>query len=295
MNKRMRHIAALGLALLLGATGCADDEPQEAPDPVKSCGTAERHSFLISTLGFTRVDAETGTVPGFNVDGVVSDKTDEASCFKPDFMSPTGESGIDNQLAALIPDVEKVLGDAVDGLVQGAINNGALLIVMDVDGADNLYDDDCVDIQVRTVKGHPVLGTDGVIEAFQTFDPDPAAEVSRATGGRIRNGVLTIGPFELAIPIAIFDVAFTIHVHNALVSLNVGAEDGIRKDGILGGGVVPDEIIDGVKDGAGVDQYVPVLTLVLNGSTDLAKNSEGTCEQVSAGLKVTAVEAFVRD
>jgi hypothetical protein len=288
-------LAAGALALSLWTSGCHDDQQLEAPAPVEDCGTGERRSFLISTLGFTRIDKETGTVPGFNIDGVVSDKTDDTSCFKPDFKSPDGEPGIDNQLAALIPDVEAILGDAVDGLVQSAINNGALLILIDVDGAQDLRNDDCVDITVRTVTGNPVLGTDGVIEAYQTFDPDPEALISHGAGGKIDNGMLTIGPFELAIPIAIFDVAFTINVHGALLRLQVSAEDGVLKSGILGGGVVPQQIVDGVAPGAGVDQYLPVISLALNGSTDLAQDADGKCQHVSAGLAITAVEAFVRE
>lgn len=288
-------ILAAAAALSLYTIGCADDRETEAASPVESCGAGARRSFLISTLGFTRVDPETGTTPGFDLDGVVSDGTDKASCYKKDFTTPEGEKGIDNQLAALIPDVEAILGDAVDGLVQGAINNGALLILVDVDRAANLQNDDCADVQVRTVTGHPILGTDGVIEAYQTFDPDPEAEVSRATGGRIEDGVLTVGPFELAVPIAIFDVAFTIHVHDALLRLRVSAEDGAIKEGVLGGGIVPQEVLDGVGQGAGVDKYIPVLSVVLNGSTDLAVDSEGTCQQVSAALGLTVVEAFVRE
>ncbi|MBK8258494.1 MAG: hypothetical protein IPK82_38275 [Polyangiaceae bacterium] len=298
MLKKLRYVAALGMlaASLAPIGGCTDEEPppETSTAPVSQCGGGAPKSFLISTLGFTRIDETTGKVKGFNLDGVVSDGTDEASCFKKDFVSFSGEKGVDNQLASLIPDVEAILGDAVDGLIQGAINNGGLLIFLTVERADNLQNDDCVDLTVTTVLGKPTLGTNGVIEAYQTFDPDPEGEVSHATGGKIVNGELTIGPFELAIPIAIFDVAFTIHVHDALFKLKLTGEDGVAKEGLLGGGVVPQEILDGVAPGAGVDQYIPVLTLVLNGSTDLEIDEEGTCQQVSAALQITAVEAFLR-
>jgi len=147
---------------------------------------------------------------------------------------------------------------------------------------------------VGLAKGKPSLGTDGVIEAYQTFDRDTAGEVSRAESGQIEDGVLTIGPFELAIPIAIFDVAFTIHVHDALFRLTVDAEDGTLKQGLLGGGIVPQEILDGVKEGAGVAQYLPVLSIVLNQSVDLAPDEGGTCQHISVALQISAVEAFVR-
>lgn len=286
--------AACLLALAALALGCADPETMP-PDTTRHCGVAEPRAFVISKLAFTRVDPEKGTAPGFDVDGVVSDGTDPASCMKKDFVGPLGEKGVDNQLAALIPDVEKILGNAVDGLIQGAIDNGDLLILAEVNGAQSLENDDCVDLTIKIGEGKPTLGTDGVIEAYQTFDVDPAGEVSHGTGGKIEAGVLTIGPFELAIPIAIFDVAFTLHVHDALFRLRVSGEDGTPNEGFLGGGVVPQEILDGVGQGAGVDKYIPVLTIVLNGSADLAVNADGTCTQVSAALGITATEAFIRE
>jgi len=293
---RKTLFAALSAASLL-AVGCTDLEPLAVPAPqaeASACGSGEPQSFVISTLGFTRVDMKTGTVPGFDVDGVVSDGTDEGSCFKKDYRSPGGQVGIDNQLAGLIPDIEKVLGNAVDGLIQGAINNGDLLILLQVDAAKNLENDPCVNLTVQIGKGKPTLGTDGVIEGYQTYDIDPAGEVSHATKGKIENGELTIGPFELAIPIAIFDVAFTVHVHDALFRFTTSAEDGVIKGGVLGGGIVPQEILDGVAPGAGVDKYIPVLTVVLKGATDLKPDDTGTCQQLSAALQITAVNAFIR-
>ncbi len=287
--------APLGLSLF--ALGCTDldSAPSDGTTVGPSCAPTKPRAFVISTLGFTRVDTMNGTAPGFDLDGVVSDGTDPASCLKKDFLGPDGAKGVDNQLASLIPDVEKILGNAVDGLIQGAINNGDLLILLEVDGAKSMQDASCADLTVKLGRGKPTLGTDGVIEAYQTFDVDGGGEVSHGTLGKIEDGVLTVGPFELAIPIAIFDVAFTIHVHDALFRLTVDAEDGILKGGFVGGGVVPQEILDGVKDGAGVDKYIPVLTLVLNNSTDLKPDAEGTCTQLSAALQITAVEAFLRE
>jgi len=279
---------------LFALPGCADVESAGYVAP-QACGGGKTRSFVIATLGFTRVDEATGKTPGFDVDGVVSDGTDPGSCLKKDFVGPDGEIGVDNQLAVFVPELEKILGDAVDGLVQGAINNGDLLIMLNVHGAGSMQDDSCVDLSVVLGNGKPTLGTDGAIEAYQTFDLDRQGEVSLARGGKIEGGVLTIGPFELAIPIAIFDVSFTVHVHDALVRLTVDAEDGTIKEGILGGGIVPQEVIDGVKVGAGVAQYTGILSVVLNQNADLRPDPEGTCQQISAAFKISAVEAFVRE
>lgn len=292
----MRRLTMAAVAAMsLFVVGCADEETGTTA-PALGCesGTGEARSFLVSTLAFTRVDATTGRTPGFDVDGVVSSGKDAGSCFKEDFLDPHGEEGVDNQIAVFVPELEALLGDAVDGLVQGAINNGDLLIVLNVTGADSMGADDCVDLTVHTATGKPTLGTNGVIEAYQTFDRDAEGELSEAKSGRIEGGVLTAGPFELAIPIAIFDVAFTIHIHDARLRVTVDAEDGTLKQGVLGGGIVPDEVIAGVEQGAGVKQYSSLLSVVLKQSADLAPDAEGTCQQVSSAFQISAVEAFVR-
>lgn len=289
----MRSFLAALAALSLFAIGCTDLETGDTT-PAHDCGPGKTRSYLISTLAFTRIDEATGQAPGFDVDGVVSTGEDAGSCFKKDFVGEGGETGIDNQIAVFVPELEKLLGNAVDGLVQGAINNGDLLIMLNVDGAESVQDDECVDLTVELANGKPTLGTDGVIEAYQTFDFDTQGEISHAISGKIEDRELTIGPFELAIPIAIFDVAFTVHVHRALIRFAVDAEDGTLKSGYVGGGIVPQEIIDGVNEGAGVAQYTPLLSIVLNQSADLEPDADGVCQQISIALAITAVEAFVR-
>lgn len=293
LSPRPSFLAPLAAVALLSA-GCADEETGAAA-AAQTCGPGKTQTFVVSTLAFTRVDAETGRAPGFDLDGVISDGNDEGSCFKKDFTSPEGQEGIDNQIATFVPELEAILGDAVDGLVQGAINNGELLIMLQVDGVQDLQNDECVDLRVSLGEGTPSLGTTGIIEAYQTFDPDPSGEVSVGRRGKIEGGELTIGPFDLAVPIAIFDVAFTMHVYDAYLRLTVDAEDGTLKGGHLGGGIIPQEVLDGVKDGGGVAQYLPILSVVLNQSTDLAPDAEGTCQQVSVALQLSAVEAFLRE
>jgi hypothetical protein len=139
----------------------------------------------------------------------------------------------------------------------------------------------------------PALGTDGVIEAYQTFERDPKAERSYAEGGRIEGGVMKAGPFELAIPIAIFDVAFTLHVHGAMFRFTI--DEDRKMHGQFGGGIEVAELIDGVKDGAGLDDIIPAVQLALNAAADLAPDENAHCTQVSATLAFDAVPAFIRE
>lgn len=275
------------ISLFLG--GCSGGEPESiAP----ACGDGEVKTAIVSSLGFTRL-ADDGSAPGFDIDGQVSDGSDAESCFKADLVDAEGRKGVDNQLAVLLPDIEAILGDAVDGLIQGAIQNGDLMILLSLDGAGDMRESKCVDTTFEIGQGTPTIGTDGVIEAYQTFELKPDTEVSEAPSGRIAKSTMEAGPFELALPIAIFDVSFVLHIHQAQMRFAIDEEG--KYTGYIGGGVVIQELLDGVQEGAGVDKYIPVMNLVLGGAADLGRDeAENKCKQVSAALSFEAVPAFVR-
>lgn len=269
--------------------GCGPDDPPG--DPI--CDSAEVKGAVVTKFAFTKV-ADGGIAPGFNLDGLVSDGTDFATCGKVDFTSPDGTPGIDNQLAQLIPTVQDIVKNPVDGLIQSSINDGQLIILTELIGVDDMANDPEVGVRVQVgLKQRPSIGTDGQIEAYQTFTPDPAAELSQTSRGRIEGGALVTDPFPLAIPIAIFDVAFTIHVQNARFRMVID-EDG-KMHGFLGGGIFPHEIVDGVKNGAGLSDMIPLVQVALDAATDLAKNEEThDCDQFSAALEINSTPAFVR-
>lgn len=281
---------ALALAAATLFVGCGGEE---AAPPVSSCATGETLGGIVTKLAFTRA-ADADHAPGFDLDGRVSDGSDSLSCGKKDFVDAEGRTGIDNQLAPLVPEVEKLVGNAVDGLIQGSINDGQLVILMEMGNVDDPMNDDCVDFSVQIgEKRRPNLGTDGVIEAYQTFTPDATADLSHVEGAKIENGVFTTGPFPLSIPLAIFDVAFTIHVQEARFRFTIDDEG--QMHGYLGGGILPQEILDGVGQGAGTDDLIPQIKVALDANTDLAFNEDtGKCEQLSATLEFSGVPAFVR-
>jgi hypothetical protein len=286
------RLAALALALL--ACSCEGGEAtfvgHPAPVAVDSCASSKTHAALLTSLVFAR-ETSPGVTEGFDLDNEVSQGTEDASCRHKDFVDPEGRQGIDNQLAALIPVVESVVGNAVDGLLQGSINDGQLLLMLEMDHSENMTSDPCVDLAVQIARGKPSLGTDGVVEAYQTFELDPNAPrgVGRAA---IENGVLTAGPMEIAIPLKIFDVSFTLHVHGARFRYTIDDEGQIS--GVFGGGIVVDELLAGVSQGAGVDRIIGGIRLALNASADLAPDADGKCRQLSATIHFTATPAFVR-
>lgn len=286
---RRRLLAMAGVALLASTPACEDTEGVLTPAVAgKTCSGVTR-SAVVTKLAFTREEPK-GVAPGFDLDGQVSTGNDDLSCRKRDFTDPEGRTGIDNQLASLLPEVEALVGDAVDGLVQGAINDGLLLIALDFEGLDDLQNDDCFGLSVGLAQGKPALGTDGVIEGFQTFTSRTDTRPSKGTQGRIENGLMTIGPMNVQIPLKLFDVSFTLKIYDAYFRFRVD-EDGFL-DGYLGGGLVPDELIDGIKDGAGLDDIIPIVRTVLKTSADLKPDAEGACQQLSLAITVKAAPAF---
>src|SRR5690606_32862511 len=84
--------------------------------------------FVIDTMRFA-TEREPGVANGFDLDGVVSDGSDPASCGHADYTSPEGEPGIDNTLASLVPLFELAGIGAAEGLIQNTIVEGGILLM----------------------------------------------------------------------------------------------------------------------------------------------------------------------
>lgn len=287
--KNKRSCCGLFFLAIATLSGCA---PDEFSAEELACTTGEKYVTVLTSLAFTI--AENNVAPGFNLDNRVSDGSDTLSCGKEDFVDPDGVPGIDNRLATLIPVIKAQVGDAVDGLVQGAINDGELVILTELENVDDLTNDSCVNVGIQIgKKKRPNLGTDGVIEAYQTFDADTSVPRSYVARASIKNGVLSTSSFPVVVPIAIFDVAFVIHLENAQMRFSIDEEG--KTQGYLGGGMLPQEIIDGVAEGAGVDQYLPAIKVAMEANTDMAYNEEtGKCERFSGALAFSGTPAFIR-
>jgi hypothetical protein len=278
--------------LLACGVSCALKTNEQAE---KICrGDESKHqAYVLTALTFTRENPK-GVTPGFDLDGRVTSVPDDPGCGKTDLVDPQGNPGIDNQLALLVPEIEKRVGNAIDGIIQGAINDGRLLIALDLQHLEDQTNDDCVDMKVELAQGSPTLGTDGVVEAWQTFDlRQVGQQTSFGRAGKISNRTFEIGPFPLRIPIAIFDVSFMVFIRDAHMKFTIDEEGNV--EGLLGGGVSIDEIAEGVKNGAGLADLIPQIKFIGQASADLGYDPvEGKCSLVSAALAFKARPAFLR-
>lgn len=219
----MTHLAAsFGFACSVAsfAVACGGNPP--TPPRASTARTS-----VVTTLGFI-LHSPDGTIEGFDVDGATSTGlfTDGTGCGLADQFDSTCHAGIDNNLAPTFESIVELTGDAVDGLLRMAINDGSLLIIFRLEGVDDPWNDPDVTVRLYKGTGRPQLATTGRIAPSQTFEVDPWTPSTEGPG-RIENGVFYGGPFEAVIPLKIFGVSSNIRLHNALVRGRFqGDEDG---------------------------------------------------------------------
>lgn len=276
-------VGAGALAIVAGLGGCV----ASAPAPNAVCASAPRETWIVRELMFVR--AEGRVAGGFDLDA-----RQGGTCGIRDFVAPDGTLGIDNQLAALLPLVEAQVGGLrLDSLVQNAINNGQILLAIELEGIDDDADDGCVAMRLRRLSGTPLLGTDGFLLAGQTLYPDPTAPESLAEGGTIAGGVITAGPVDVALPVAILNANFVLDVDDARFRAEIDEEAGTMT-AMIGGGVTTAQLIDIVMNTEGIPTDVIELAMaLLTDNADLAPDASGACQQFSAVMELHAVRGFV--
>ncbi len=277
------------LALCAALAGCGDDAPP--PEPQR-CPVVKREATLvIARLGFVRGDPmRDGVSDGLDLDDHDSTVGDAVGCGRPDFIAPDGRRGVDNQLARLLPAVDQLTGGALDGLIQGAINNGQLLVALTLEDLDDRCNDPDVTLVVRRVQGAPLVGADNLLDPGQTFDLTRAEPVTRARG-RVTDGLLTVAPTRIPLPVAVLDARFVLNFYSARARIRLLADG--NAEGILGGGVSVREF-GAETERFGIDPPVrDVIRTTMRLTADLAPDESGACQHLSAAVAIVARSAFV--
>ena len=292
----MRRVFVCWLGVLTLLMSCGET----APDGNTDVGSVDSmlpsqglRSMVVvfDTLGFTEEESDT-VAPGFNLDGVVSDSDDANTCGHADYVSPDGTPGIDNQLASVVPLFALVGLTAAEGLLQSIIEEGGLLMMVQLDGVDDPVNDDEVTLLFRTGFGSPLLGTDGKVLSGQTFTLHPESPDSQAETAHIENGVLHAGPLTARIPLLVFGMTYELTFQNTRIRATM-TEDGGMLDGLLGGSVSIDELYAIGETAAQDDPSVLAgIQAVVTGSGDMAPDAEGQCQQISGAFAFSGVSAF---
>ncbi len=290
----MRRLLPL---LMVAMLGCGSDEPESTTSrgdelDENECGVLDKtpEAYVVRKLVFTGANA--GVSQGLDLDGRVSDRSDDLSCNQIDFVDPDGNEGIDNQFALLVPALDAVTGggESVDALIQRTINSGNVLLTIETQRNESWDSDPCVEVTVARATGSPLVGADGFLEIGQTLDRDldaPSAYVAEAT---ITDGALLAGPIDLNLPLTVdaFDLVLTIR--NAYIRVEK-VEDGLVR-GIISGGVVVEEIVEQISEIGASSEVLDVAATVMKNSADLNPNDAGVCQDLSATFEIEASSVF---
>ncbi|MDP3277018.1 MAG: hypothetical protein Q8Q09_17635 [Deltaproteobacteria bacterium] len=299
----MRLIPAIcAVFALMVSAGCApmvpppaDAGPIEASvdaSPSRCRPLSSRMSFVLARIGFVREDPmRAGVADGYDLDNRVSMEGDVRTCRHGDLVSPDGHMGIDNQLASLIPSVDRMTGGALDGAIQAAINNGQMLVVLRVEGIDDLCEDSEVRVSVVRVSGMPFVGSDQLVDSGQTFDLMRTAPMTHTTG-RITGGTLELGPVDLPLPVAVLDAQFVIMFYGARLRVSI-APDGADGQGVIGGGISLAEFMSILSTLTIPNDLRTTVNGALTLFADLDRDAMGKCQRISGALRITTRPAFV--
>lgn len=275
------------LSLLLACAG----GPADTGAAVGWCdGQGDTVVGVVSSLWFAR-PSEDGVCEGFDLDGEVSTTGGASGCGIGDYVNPEGVPGIDNGFAALLPVLEATEAAAVEGLIQDSIERGELLILFELRDVDHPTDDPCVDVAVHRGMGEVALGTDGVIEAWQTFDVDTSLPGVSVGAVPMVDGRLDVGPIDLDFPANVLGVDLLFPMRDGMVRID-RQEDGTFT-GIIAGGLDVEYLLAVASEENVDSELVGLMSSLLAITSDLDPKGDGSCDRIAITFTHTAQPAFL--
>jgi hypothetical protein len=276
-------------------------EPKRAVPPSTVCDAGDTHLYVIHVLAFAVTSAETGQTPGFNLDlhNTIADGNtgcghmDRRFDIDQNGVVEEEEFGVDNQLVEL--------GSLLDGFLdlQGSVNAGDLLLLVEVSNVENLVNDPCVDVALllASVPAGSILEHDaeGRLAPGQAFEIDPSSydefgSPRMAAKGLIEGGRAYVGPMQLELLFPVEEGQSTWPLDEAQLAFNMAA--GHLGVGILGGGLHVDDLLTSVG-GLLPDDFPPeTVRSFLEPLMDLNPDANNAnCDSVSMAFSFAAVGA----
>ena len=274
-------------------------------------GEGERVVFVVDELIMLiepepATDADVaGVIEGFDIDGFDGRAPgDDNVCRaqdQTDFMTPTGERGVDNGfagggLAGLVGLLAEQDGDSAEifeGLLQGGVTGGTLLVLLEIEGIHSFENDSDVTLTVHLGQPFDVgVGTDGRLLSGQSFDIREGTEPVRVNA-RIRDRILYAEGVDMLLSGSILDVEFDVPVELGQIALEFNENGTVT--GTLGGGVPWQTIADVIPRIGGAGQFATIGARILSGLADIMDFETGECRLISAGIRVHGVPAFIFD
>ena len=245
------------------------------------------HANIMRTFLMTQPD-ENGRVPGFNLDNEVTEEGDEASCREGDFVDAEGRTGIDNQLADLWAVVEPLVGEATEALIQGAVNEGRIAIVLELEDVDDLENDDDVTLHFYRGRIQPDIGNLGLIAPDQTVYFDKEFPHTIVENLSIVDGVIEAGPTVINLPIDILDAFFVVRMEQARIRIKINSDGSF--EGVFGGVVDLVNIFDELLQ-TNASQEAQLVKPIFFNYADMNKGPNG-CTHASTAFQFEGTTAF---
>ncbi len=281
MNRSLTMMAALVLT-----SACT---PEDGRWYMPDGGWLEADAHTNVVREFEIAVAEDGMAPGFDLDQRLSEDGDLESCGHGDLIGHNGGEGVDNQLAKIWETVYPVIGPAVEALMQGSINEGRFLMMIELSGVDDLYNDDDITLKIYTGLGDPTLGTFDLIAPDQTFYVDDTRAVSVVENVAIVDGKVTAGPVDFEVPVNVLELNFSLPVRSGMIEFEI--DDYGTFSGVLGGAVSVSGFLDRLTIGNG-GREAAMVRPVFETNADMGKVGE-ECDLFSTGFTFDATTAFV--
>ena len=319
MNRLNSPTLLVSVCLSLASLGCGSGDASGAAGGNRGTGGAggAAGSSLLPGLGFVAssfgfyypADPDT-SLDGFNLDDRVSssDSPAAAECVHDDFIGPNDEPGIDYGFLDIIrndemrEDGKYVFGgfreeQIVDGVISGAVKNGSMTILLQVQGLDDPQNDEDVRVQIFGSEDSPALGTDNSVLSGATLSIHPDARYhSGEVPGAVVDGVLIAGPIDLLFPVDIMIVRDEMLIHDSWLRIELG-------DGTFEGTVSGYWDVANIRDIIGtpttqngnaanftIEQFEAGMAEFADGDYDA---DSGLCNSFSIMFRIQGLQAFI--
>lgn len=300
----MRNTYRYALFILAMSTiGCADKtEPQPMVDAMIVVDDVAPPDSYIENEGFVlpgsqanvlrtytiAVADENGFVPGFNLDGLDTEDGDEDSCRQGDFIDPEGRTGIDNQFADLWSIIAPLVGEATEALIQGAVNEGRIILVIELSEVDDLQNDENVTLHIFRGRLQPDIGNEGLIAPDQTVYVDREFPIEVVSDASIVDGEVFARPDSIHLPVDILDSAFVIEMNQAQVRFKI--DESGQFSGYFGGVVNLKSVFDELL-ATNAGEEAALVQPIFYTYADMEKGPSG-CTHASAAFGFQGTSAF---
>ena len=255
----------------------------------------------VSDPGFRTLDGP-ARFRGFDLDGAFSTigAPAENECTHQDFSNASGEIGFDYQFWRAVGCVRGFQKNEIShNVIEEAVTNGSMTILLDIEGVDDENDDGTVMAQVFGSTDVPAIGADGEMLPFATLSIHEDTQYHGGIGeGEIVNGVLIAGPMDINLRLNIQIVDGNQTLRDAYLRMEFNPDGSV--DGQMYGFQPIEEAynIFGIQAGiAGASALSYTCTGLWQALKDNADGhfdpESGTCSTISVAYRFEAVPAFV--